>query len=114
MARPLVLSGRSVLNLDSLVFESTGLSEQFDKMLENLKSDFEVCTIKIVATPELCLQRVQSRDHYIHINISDVDVLRINQAFGDKNMNCDFQIENDEKTVEQLITEISNIITPSI
>src|ERR1043165_5695050 len=49
---------RRVLGVEnSIVFESTGLTDYFDKMLTSLKNDFRVLTIFIEADPELCLKR---------------------------------------------------------
>ena len=67
----------SLAHKDQLVFESTGLTEYFDEMLERLKSDFQVVTIGVFANGTICLERVKSRDQEIHINISDDQVLNI-------------------------------------
>ena len=98
---------------DSLVFESTGLTEHFDNMLLRLKSDYSVITIKINTDIELCLKRVQERDQSIHINISDEQVEKINSITALKHHNTDFTIENSDKSVDDLIEEIKKIIESS-
>lgn len=69
---------------DEIVFESTGLSDSFDQMLENLRHDFLLITIGIKANDELCLDRVSNRDQTIHINISDDQIMLINKQVLEK------------------------------
>jgi predicted kinase len=105
---------RNCLNeIDNLVFESTGLSEHFDRMLKNLKSNFKVTTIGIYANSEICLDRVKSRDQTIHINISDDQVLLINEKVKERNFKTDFRINNEGKQEQELIIEIKSIIEQS-
>lgn len=49
----------SIVHHNQIVFESTGLSGYFDRMLENLNRDFEVVTIGVRVNDALCLQRVK-------------------------------------------------------
>ncbi len=101
---------KSLENLDEIVFESTGLTPFFEKMYQNLKSDFNLITIGIEVPAQLCLQRVKSRDQSIHINVSDDQVLQINEAVRKMNRKTDFRIENVGKTEEELVNEINKII----
>jgi len=94
---------------DRVVFESTGLTEFFDKMLSNLKSDFEVVTIGVFAESKLCLERVRTRDQSIHINVSDEQVTMINQKVIEKNMKTDFKILNNDEN-DDLLEQIKNIV----
>src|SRR5437868_6515393 len=68
----------SALQYPKLVFESTGITPYFDKMLKSLQRDFKVITIKVMADDSLCLHRVKTRDQSIHINVSDDQVIAIN------------------------------------
>ena len=95
---------------DSIVFESTGLTDHFDKMLYDLQSDFKVITISIIAESKECLERIKSRDQSIHINVSDEQVNKINEAVIVKNIPTDFVIINSNKTESNLKEEIANII----
>ena len=94
---------------DRVVFESTGLTEFFDKMLANLKSNFEVVTIGVFAESKLCLERVRNRDQSIHISVSDEQVTMINQKVIEKNMKTDFKILNNEEN-DDLLEQIKNIV----
>lgn len=96
---------------DKLAFESTGLTEYFDTMLENLKHDFKVTTIGVTAESKTCLERVKRRDSNIHINVSDNQVLMINEKVREKNSETDFTINNESKPAHELMSELANIIS---
>lgn len=86
---------REILSVNSrIVFESTGLSKQFDTMLGNLKNDFHVFSIYLESDPGLCIERVKSRDQSLHINISDDDLLYINSLVRKNSFKCDYVINN--------------------
>lgn len=101
---------QTLLGTDKLVFESTGLTEYFDAMLESLKKDFKVTTIAIKADSATCLERVRSRDLKIHINVSDDQVLMVNRKVLERNMKTDFYIENENRSKEALMTEVGKIL----
>ena len=101
---------RSALNNHSkIVFESTGLTGYFDQMLNSLKNDYKVITIKIQAESALCLNRVKTRDLSIHINISDDQVINLNKQVQAKNIITDFVLDNNHKNLNELKMEIGNI-----
>lgn len=95
---------------DTVVFESIGLTHQFDTMYESLQEDFHVVTIGLNVENELCLKRFKSRDKSIHINVSDEKINMINNEFVKKNMQTNYTIDNNDKTEEQLIEELKEII----
>lgn len=99
---------------DRLVFESTGLTKYFDQMLQSLKRDFQVTTIGVHAESTTCLIRVKSRDQSIHVNISDDQVLMINERVRESNIKTDFTIDNESKSRKELINEISTIIRQTL
>jgi predicted kinase len=98
---------------DSIVFESTGLSEHFENMLADLSLKFRVIQIQVKADLDLCLRRVKTRDQAIHINVSDEQVHAINTAVAQKQRDIKLIIENTHKTKEQLIDEIRNLMKVS-
>lgn len=104
---------KELTKYDDIVFESTGLSEYFDTMLENLRRDFSLLTIGIITTDELCLKRVQTRDKSIHIDVSDNEVKKINNQVKKKNLITDLSIINNDKTDVELINELKTIIKSS-
>ncbi|MFQ3576442.1 MAG: AAA family ATPase [Cytophagales bacterium] len=104
----------SLTDKDKIVFESTGLTEYFDLMLESLRRDFQVTTIGVYADRTTCLERVKSRDQEIHINISDDQILMINEKVRERNFETDFSIINEDKSEKELINEISKNIEQTI
>lgn len=96
--------------LDSLVFESTGLTDDFDKMIVNLQSLHNVVVIGVKADADTCLSRIRTRDQSIHIKISEDQVIKINAQVLKKNHNCDMIIDNNNKTEEELVDEIKTIV----
>ncbi|MFB2121463.1 AAA family ATPase [Parapedobacter sp. 2B3] len=100
----------SLTDKDKIVFESTGLTEYFDIMLESLRRGFQVTTIGVYADSTTCLKRVKSRDQNIHINVSDDQVLMINNQVRERNFETDFLIINENTSEKELINEIANNI----
>ncbi|MEZ4810051.1 MAG: hypothetical protein R2819_06790 [Allomuricauda sp.] len=100
-----------LLEQDKVVFESTGLTEYFDHMLNRLRKEFKLVTIKVMAEEGLCLERVNTRDRSIHINVSDDEVRRINRLAVDKELPCDFSITNNIKTEKELLVELRKILS---
>jgi shikimate kinase len=94
----------------SVIFESVGVTHQFDTMLESLKEDFNVITIGIKTDPNLCLERFRTRDSSNHVNLSVEEVKMINSAFYNKNMRMDFIIDNNNKSADEIIAVLDNII----
>lgn len=103
----------SMNHYDEIVFESTGLTSSFDIMYHHLEASFKVILIKIVSDPQLCLNRVRSRDQHNHIDVSENLVHKINQEVARKNIPCEFSIQNSGTAAEELRLEISSIIHKS-
>lgn len=95
---------------DTVVFESTGLTDFFDRMLEQLRNDYKVITIGVHADHKLCLERVKTRDQKIYINVSDHQVNMINERVRQRRLRTDFQIQNDSSTEKDLIDRLSQIL----
>lgn len=95
---------------EEIVYESTGLTPYFDNMYNHLQTSFHVILIKIEANPQLCLNRVRTRDQNIHIDVSDDLVKKINQEVLLKNIPCEYSIENSRTTVDDLRLKIGEII----
>jgi len=93
----------SLESADEIVFESTGLTQYFNRMLENLKKDFRVKTIFIEARSDICLSRVKSRDQSIHIDVSDEQVIMINEKVNERSFLTDYRIVNENKSRQDLI-----------
>lgn len=104
----------SLVDKDKIVFESTGLTEYFDQMIQSLKRDFQVTTIGVYADSTICLERVKSRDQDIHINVSDDQVQMINHKVRERNFETDFSIINENKSEKELINEIGKTIGQTI
>ena len=104
----------SLKKFDNVVFESTGLTRYFDSMLNNLRTDFKVTTVKINADKDLCMERVRTRDQSIHINVSDNEVKMINDAVAKKMIQTDFEIDNNNSTKNELKEQISEIVKMTI
>lgn len=95
---------------DSIVFESTGLTAYFDAMLSSLQQDFNLVTIGIHADLELCVKRVSERDQSIHIPFSEQEVKDINLQVKEKHIDTDHIINNENKTLDSLKSELRAIL----
>lgn len=102
---------RARMNIsDTIVFESTGLTDYFDQMISSLKKDFKLVTIGIQASPEICLERVFLRDSTIHIEFSETQVGFINDKVRERNFKTDFIITNQSKSESELIEELKSVL----
>ncbi|MCK6692936.1 MAG: ATP-binding protein [Thermoanaerobaculia bacterium] len=97
---------------DEVVFESTGLTEYFDRMLESLQKDFEVKLIRIAADQETCLERVKQRDQSVHVPVSDEHVLQINAQAIDKRFPFDLIIENNRRDIAEIVRLFQDFNSP--
>lgn len=93
-----------------MVFESTGITRHFDHMLDSLRTEHRVVTIKVLANRVRCLDRVRTRDRSIHIDVSDAQVENINAQVEAKGMPTDFSLDNDDRTADELTKKLSVII----
>jgi shikimate kinase len=103
----------AAIQYPNIVFESTGITPFFDRMLDNLRGNHNVITIRIFAAAQLCVSRVKTRDQSIYINVSDEEINEINRQVVAKNLVTDFQVDNNNKTTEELLTELRTIIKTS-
>lgn len=77
-----------------VAIESTAASEAFPAFLRALCSRYEVLLVSIRAPPDLCLERVRSRDQTAHIPVSDDRVSEINSRAEKVRMGWDLEIDN--------------------
>ncbi len=101
---------KALLSSDHVVFESTGLTDHFDRMLASFRNDCKVTTIGISANSALCLQRVRSRNSSIHIAVSDDMVLQINEKVEKKDIETDFQIVNEDLSLTALQQKLNKML----
>ena len=95
-----------LLTLNSrIVIESTGTSEHFFSFLDILRSSYDVKLVKIVASPDVCVNRIKSRDSSLHVPVSDDMLSLINQAALETNLDYDLIINN-EKTSNNMIIKM--------
>lgn len=95
---------------DRIVFESTGLTDSFDRMLENLQQKFRMVLIKVEVDGSLCLDRVKTRDQSIHVNVSDEQVNMTNSLVRQKKFDFDYVINNNNFSKEELLSKIGIIV----
>lgn len=96
---------------DSLVIESLGIAPHFDSFLSDLKKVANVVPIKIFANPELCIERVKTRDQSIHIAVSDDKVKEVNEKAFQVKMDFAFEINNVNLSEKDLISMLKPVIT---
>ncbi len=61
---------------DTVCFESTGASEHLSSVLDRVPA--RVLPVRVLASPDQCVERIAARDTAIHIPVSDDQVERIN------------------------------------
>lgn len=75
-------------------FESTGLTEHGDRVVHQLKSDFDVKTIGVYAHSTTSLDRAQSRDQDIYMKYFQQPGADDQRKVNQKNLLTDFSIDN--------------------
>lgn len=64
---------------DTICFESTGAAPaHLERTLDGVRDLARVSLVRVLASPEQCLERVRTRDCSVHIPVSDDQVERIN------------------------------------
>jgi len=96
---------------DQVVFESVGLTQQFEVMCESLKSDFNIISIGIKTDLDLCLQRVKTRNRSNNMPAPEDKIKLVNSEFKKKNRPTDYVIDNNNKSADELIVELKNIFS---
>ncbi len=95
---------------DDLVFESTGLTDEFRNLLGHLKNNYNVKLINIKAPLVTCMQRIGNRDQENQIQLSKSDIELINNASVKRLFPFDYVIENTGLSSEEIIKLLQPII----
>jgi len=93
-----------------LSFESLGLTKQFDQMLQDLKKEYNLVTVKINCDFNRCIERIKFRDQSIHIEFSEEQLKKINSAFLEKGIKTDFEVNNNDNDINKLRKDLEKII----
>jgi hypothetical protein len=93
---------------NNLVIESLGIAPHFDLFLSDLKKIANIIPIKIFADPDLCIERVKTRDQSIHIAVSDDKIKEINKKAAKVKMDFAFEINNVNLFEKDIIFILSN------
>ncbi|MGD0712530.1 MAG: AAA family ATPase [Bacteroidales bacterium] len=101
---------KKLASSDQITIESTASASQFDNMVLSLRKDFIVKLVKIDTDPNLCLQRVKTRDLKNHIPVSDEQIIEINKVSAMRTFDFDLIIENNNKTDKELIEELNKLV----
>lgn len=91
---------------ETVMIESLGVGEGFDKLHTSLKERYEVKLVKVEADLALCLSRVKNRDSSNHIPVSDDKVEEYNRIAVKVSHAWDAIIDNNEPATEAEILEI--------
>ena len=67
---------------DSITFESTGIADEFWRMIKRLKKKYSVKFISVYAPENICLQRIRTRNQEEHISIDETAVRQVNMLCG--------------------------------
>lgn len=97
---------------NEVVIESLGLPPLFDQQIKELKKFAQIVIVKIEANLDLCLQRINSRDHSIHIPVSDKKIMELNQAVEKNNsLPFDFSIRNENLNEKEIVGHFTKELT---
>jgi shikimate kinase len=92
-------------NSPVICIETTGIAGYFPEFLRRLKASYRLRVVRVVASAELCLARVQKRDRTNHIPVSDERVCEINRIAAAVSLAWDLEVENSEEGDQDKIVE---------
>jgi shikimate kinase len=95
---------------DIITIESTGITKYFEPFLERLNQKYNIKLIKIDASPDICLQRVKSRNSNTHIPVSDDILEQINQEALKVNLEFDMVINNEISSENEILMQIQELL----
>ena len=95
---------------DKVMIESLGAGEGFTGMHSSLTSKYTVRFIKIETDPEICLERVRTRNNKDHIPVSDPQVEKYNRIAAQVEFNWDLVIRNNGPASEDEILRAFRIL----
>ena len=104
---------KSLIDRDIICFESLALSDQFDRMVNNLSRDFKLITIKIICDYDKCIERIRSRDQSQQIIISENQIREINRMVAERDYKTKYKILNNDSDKDYLAQELKKILTES-
>jgi len=85
---------RTLSQHDSVCFESTGASQHFLWLVNELAHIASVFLVRIVATQDQCTDRIRNRNPLLHIPVSDDRVAEINSRAVTVNLAWAAEIDN--------------------
>ena len=88
------------------ILEVTGVAPQLSSLMDTLKSRHCLQYVKVMASPEVCLQRVQERDSSQQIPVSLERVAEINQWASTVAFPWDLEMDNNSFQSEEEIVKL--------
>ena len=93
-----------------IVFESTGLTDEFRVLLEELKSNHRVILIHVKTPLPLCMERIAMRDASDQIALTKSSIEEINNASIKQLFSYDFVIDNTNLDKRGLVKLLKSIV----
>ena len=92
-----------------VVIETTGTAEEFRRMIGRMEDVCTTVSIRLDVPPDLCLQRVRSRDASAHIPVSDEQVEWINRLAAAVQWDAQLVLKNVEISDEDILSAFGSI-----
>lgn len=94
-----------------MCIETTGTAGYFPEFLRRLRAGYHLHLIRVVASEEECLARVQRRDLKDHIPVSDERVREINRVASTVSLAWDMEVENSgEEGVDMAVAAVAEML----
>jgi ATP-dependent protease HslVU (ClpYQ) ATPase subunit len=95
---------------DMVIIESLGISDGFKRLHHNIEQKYAIKYVRIMASPETCLERVRNRSKSDHIHVSEEEIEQYNRIAVQVNLPWELEILNDPPLSEvEIIALISRI-----
>lgn len=97
-----------------ICLETTATAGYFPEFLSRLQADYRLRLVRVIASSDDCLSRVQTRDRTNHIPVSDDRVREINRIAAQVALPWDLEIENSGTLDEAaVVSAIKNMFSAS-
>ena len=102
-------------NRPVICLETTATAGYFPEFLSRLQAGYRLCLVRVIASSDECLSRVQTRDSANHIPVSDDRVREINRIAAQVALPWNLELNNSGSLdKDAVVLAIKNMLSASL
>lgn len=95
---------------DILCIEALGIGQQYHQLTTEMMAHYKVVYIRVQTNLDLCIQRIQSRDQSVHINVPLEQIRMYNEMVQNTKFDWDLIVNNTDTPIENIIYDIEHLL----